>query len=69
MRCGTFFDFGNLATGYFSGKLFFDGHSSGNAGYNDIGREFLSCEGAEKKGVRTHTDGIRIIYIDAQILT
>ncbi len=49
---GTFF---NLATGHFSGKLFIEGHTSCHTGYNDIGLEFLLCQGAEKKGGQTHT--------------
>jgi hypothetical protein len=52
---GTFFSVANLATGHFLRELFFDGHSSGHAGSNDTGLEFLSCEGAEKKGGQTHT--------------
>jgi len=52
-----------LAIGQFLGKLFFEGHFSGHTGSNDTGLEFLSCEGVEKKGGHTHTDGIRIIYI------
>ncbi len=55
---GTFFSFGNLATGHFSGNFFFffffDGHFSGHTGSNDTGLESLSCRGAEKKG--GHTD-------------
>jgi hypothetical protein len=51
-----------LATGHFSGKLFFEGYSSGHTGSNDTDLEFLSYS-AEKKGGYTHTDGIRIIYI------
>jgi hypothetical protein len=51
-----------LTTGHFSGKLFIEGHFSGHTGSNDNGLEFLSCEGAEKKGGHTHTDGQRIIY-------
>jgi hypothetical protein len=42
---GTFFSVGNLSTGHFSGKLFFEGHFSGHTGSNDTGLEFLSCEG------------------------
>ncbi len=57
-----FFSVGNLATGHFSGKLFFEGYSSGHTGSNDTDLEFLSYS-AEKKGGYTHTDGIRIIYI------
>ncbi len=45
--------FGNSATGHFSGKTYFEGHSSG---HNDTGLEFVSCLGAEKKGGHTHTD-------------
>ncbi len=45
---------GNLATGHFSGKLFFEGHFSGNTGSNGTGLEFLSCRGSEKKGGQTH---------------
>jgi hypothetical protein len=51
-----------LATGHISGKLFFEGHSSGHTDSNDTGLEFLSRQGAEKKSGHTHTDGIRIIY-------
>ncbi len=58
---GTFFSVGNLSTGHFSGKLFFEGHFSGHTGSNDTGLEFLSCEGWEKG--RSHTDRIKIIYI------
>ncbi len=54
--------FGNLATGHFSGKIFSERHSPGHTGFNDIGLEFLSYKGAEKKGGHTHTDGKRIIY-------
>ncbi len=49
---GAFFT--NSSTGYFSGKFFFEGHSSGHTGSNDTGLEFVSCLRAEKKG--GHTD-------------
>jgi hypothetical protein len=35
--------FSNLATGHFSGKIFFDGHSSDHNGSNDTGLKFVSC--------------------------
>ncbi len=59
-----FFD--NLATGHFSGKICFEGHSSGHIGSNDTGLEFVSCLGAEKKGAQTdrHTDFEYYVYID-----
>ncbi len=34
-------------------KLFFEGHSSGQTGFNDTGLEFVSCLRAEKKGGHT----------------
>jgi hypothetical protein len=49
---GTFFSFGNLATGHFSGNFFW--HSSGHTGSNGTGLESLSRRGAEKKS--GHTD-------------
>ncbi len=59
---GRYFSVGNSTTDHFSGKLFIEGHS-GDAGCNDTGLEFLSCQRGEKKGGHTHTDGIRITYI------
>ncbi len=47
--------FGYLATVHFPGNIFFEGHSWGHNGSNDIGLEFLSCEVAEKKSVHTHS--------------
>jgi hypothetical protein len=49
---GAFF---NLATGHFSGKIFIEGHSSCHTDYNDIGLEFILCQGVEKKEGQTHT--------------
>jgi len=46
--------FGNLATGHFPEKIFFDGHSSGHTRSNEISLEFLSCSGAEQMGGLTH---------------
>ncbi len=59
---GANFFLGNLATGHFTGKMFFDGHSSGQTGPNDIGLKFLSFLGAEKMGGHTHTDFGYYIY-------
>jgi hypothetical protein len=39
---------------FFGKKNFFERRSSGHTGYNDTGLEFLSCQGAEKKGGQTH---------------
>jgi len=36
----------------------FEGHPLGHSDSNDTGLEFLSCQGAQKKGGHTHTDGI-----------
>ncbi len=44
--------FANSSTGYFSGKLFFERHSSGQTGSNDNGLEFVSCLRTEKKAVK-----------------
>jgi hypothetical protein len=55
---GAFF---TNSTGYFSGKFFFEGHSSGHTGSNDTGLEFISCLRAEKKG--GHTDRFWVLYI------
>jgi hypothetical protein len=42
------------AIGHFSGKFFFERHSSGHTGSNDTGLEFVSCLWAEKKGGHTN---------------
>jgi len=56
--------FGNLATGHFSGKKFFDGHSSGHTGSNDTGLKFVSCWGREIGRSGTDTQILGIYNID-----
>ncbi len=56
--------FGNCATRHFSGKFFFERHSSGHIGSNDTGLEIVSCLGAEKKS--GHTQILSIIYVSRQ---
>ncbi len=56
--------FANSSTGYFSGKLFFERHPSGQTGSNDTALEFVSCLRAEKKGGHTDRQILSIIYRD-----
>ncbi len=61
MSGGAFFAISS--TGYFSGKCFFEGHSSGQTGSNDTSFEFVSCLRAEKKGGHTDRQILSIIYV------